>query len=77
MASYYITCVSVLTTKKWTGLWFMFLNVCVDIFESNYRHDALYSRVSNPQAASTLTQWSGAWFDFELEQDWESLATAA
>lgn len=37
--------VSILKTKKQTGLWFMFLNVCVDILESNdYRHDAIYSK---------------------------------
>lgn len=37
--------VSILKTKKQTGLWFMFLNVCVDILESSdYRHDAIYSK---------------------------------
>lgn len=52
MVSVYRTCVSVLKPKKQTGLWFMFLNVCVDILESSsYRRGAIYSRVGSLQSA--------------------------
>ena len=52
MVSVYRTCVPVLKPKKQTGLWFMFLNVCVEILESNgYRCGALCSRVGSLQSA--------------------------